>query len=267
MFQETVSSRVRGAKFWSISPPPRMRTFSKRDNGSRGRSLQARVPHLPLQAHYRLKLCTSLADVGAFDSVTQFPLRTVWWRPSMESSTRHKNPLVDPRLGLDPAQCLTADMLHATFVGVMRRFCRRSLWFLLLGGAWCLMSTQEETIEVGTQSSNLPTDMRAWRAKIPPFPRTQRSERSVPAEQLNKRSWKYPLQRPSRVHDPELYHQRPREQLGQTHQRQQRQREHHGPHLQLPYVQILGCPRTCPNVSRISSLSQPGSQSLPGSTR
>ena len=64
-----------------------------------------------------------------------------------------------------------------------------------------------------------------------PFPSTQPSELSVPAEQLNKRSWKYPLQRPSRVHDPELYHQRPREQLGQTHQRQQRQREHHGPHL------------------------------------
>ena len=98
-----------------------------------------------------LSLARHRPDVGATDSVTQIPLHTAWWRPSMKISTRHRNPLLDPRLGLDPVQCLTADMLHAMFLGVMNNFCRRSLWFLLQGGAWGLMSTQEETIQVGMQ--------------------------------------------------------------------------------------------------------------------
>ena len=144
MFRDTTSSRIRGVKFWSISQPPRMRTFSVQEdcsttsaamNGSRRRSLQAMVHHLPLQAHDRLEPCTSLADVGAIDSVTQLPLRTVWWRPSTESPTRHENPLLGPRFGLDPTQCLTADMLRAIFLGVMNSFCRR---FLVLVAGRCV---------------------------------------------------------------------------------------------------------------------------------
>ena len=65
----------------------------KRKKGSRGRSLRNDIPHLHLKAGDRLEPGGQVPDVYAFDGASQFPLQAVFWRPSLQTITYHRNPL------------------------------------------------------------------------------------------------------------------------------------------------------------------------------
>ena len=68
----------------------------KRRQGNRGRCLAVDLPELQLQKGDRLEPSISTPDTGiGFDQmpVESFPLEVKFWRVSLESITRHSNPL------------------------------------------------------------------------------------------------------------------------------------------------------------------------------
>ena len=70
--------------------------YDKRKNGNRGRCLAVDLPELQLQKGDRLEPSISTPDTGiGFDQmpVESFPLEVKFWRVSLESITRHSNPL------------------------------------------------------------------------------------------------------------------------------------------------------------------------------
>jgi hypothetical protein len=68
--------------------------------GSRGRALTTNVPEYGLLAGDKLEPSRGVPDIGeGFDKATA-PVETVWWRPSNETKTKHRNPIYDPNLGI-----------------------------------------------------------------------------------------------------------------------------------------------------------------------
>ena len=67
--------------------------------------------------------------------VVGVPVEVTFWRLANETLVRHRCPLFDPNLGLEPCVCSTVDFLHALNLGVMNSFCRDGLWLLILEGA------------------------------------------------------------------------------------------------------------------------------------
>ena len=122
--------------------------YDKRQGGSRGRALY--MPVLGLQPLDRIGPSSSMSVVGDLDTLSVFPVEVTFWRPANETLARHRCPLFDPSLGLEPCVCLTVDLLHALHLGVMNTFCRDGLWLLILDGTWGKCATQEETVDLPT---------------------------------------------------------------------------------------------------------------------
>ena len=123
--------------------------YDKRQGGSRGRTLS--MPVLGLQPLDRIEPSSSMSV---------FPVEVTFWRPANETLARHRCPLFDPNLGLEPCVCLTVDLLHALHLGVMNSFCRDGLWLLILESAWGKHATQEETVDLATHC--IVHEMDAW---------------------------------------------------------------------------------------------------------
>lgn len=119
--------------------------WDKRKDGSRGRALRHAIPQARLRAGDRLEPAACLLDVGEFDQICVFPHPVVFWRPTLETLARHRNPLFSQALGLTPGRSMTVDVLHALHLGVLNGFCKHALWHMLLGGAWGRRETVDET--------------------------------------------------------------------------------------------------------------------------
>jgi hypothetical protein len=107
------------------------------------------VPALGLLKHDRLEPCDALGDVGAFESLVVPVDGVVFWRPSAETTTRHRNPLFVQSLGLSPNVAIIVDLLHTLYLGVMKTWARVALWSLLLSGVYGDSGTQAENIRSG----------------------------------------------------------------------------------------------------------------------
>jgi hypothetical protein len=85
-------------------------------------------------------------DVGpGFDNLDcSTAVEIVFWRPSEEFATRHRNPIFDVSIGISPQSSLTVDLLHALFLGVLLLQCKVVVWFLINAGMWSTIGTMEE---------------------------------------------------------------------------------------------------------------------------
>ena len=92
----------------------------KGTHASRGRALRVALPELQLLAGDRLEPHPSMPDVGVIDHCT-VPIELLFWRPSCESMTRHRNPLFDEDLGITPEETFVPDWLHCFSLGVYQR--------------------------------------------------------------------------------------------------------------------------------------------------
>jgi hypothetical protein len=117
----------------------------KRTNGSQGLALASDLPSLGLVANDRLEPSAGLPDVHALD-VVALPADVIFWRPSLESLARHRNPLFCNLLGMSPKRSLTIDALHALYLGVMKSWCVAALWYILLSGMYGAIGTAEENL-------------------------------------------------------------------------------------------------------------------------
>ena len=109
--------------------------YDKRSSGSRGRAVVMDVPALGLKANDRLEPSTELADIGLFEEA-HCPINLIFWRVSEETAARHRNPMFANAIGLSPNRCLTVDLLHALYLGVMKVWCTVVLWFALPAGVF-----------------------------------------------------------------------------------------------------------------------------------
>lgn len=110
--------------------------FDRRPNGSRGRALRADLPSLGLLRGDRLEPSEGVPDTGAgFDSLKP-PVRAVFWRPSKETVTRHRNPLFAAALGVTPQACIQVDWMHTLSLGIFQDFLASLIQALIAVNAW-----------------------------------------------------------------------------------------------------------------------------------
>ena len=108
----------------------------KRADGNKGRCLSADVPSLGLRRGDRLEPSVAVMDVFALERIVSFPFPIVFWRSSMETVCRHRNPIFIRELGLSPYKVLTIDLLHCLFLSILNAFCQYVILFLLECGTW-----------------------------------------------------------------------------------------------------------------------------------
>ena len=85
-----------------------------------------------------------LSDPGAFESLTDFPARTIWWRRSNETRAKRRNPLFDI-VGVS-VWTLVVDILHCLFLGVARDYCASVLWWFVQREIFIQGRPREETL-------------------------------------------------------------------------------------------------------------------------
>lgn len=143
----------RGCEKWrTLSQPDHARVrahlhYDKRAHGASGRALFADLPDLQLMKDDRLEPHPGLWDVGLFDKISKFPCRILFWRKSLETRCRHRNPIWDPTIGVT-LESLMVDKLHTLHLGPAMAWCCHALWQLILVDAW-------ETGHVGASLHNL----------------------------------------------------------------------------------------------------------------
>ena len=102
----------------------------------RGRVMRGDLPDLGLQAGDRLDPTDTMPDVASFDDMDVTEPKTVkFWRSSLDTCTRRRNPLFSEATGLY-ITCLGIDVLHALSLGVYSEFLKVFFWALIKRNAF-----------------------------------------------------------------------------------------------------------------------------------
>eukprot|EP00973_Karenia_brevis_P056843 7909186-Karenia_brevis.AAC.1 len=127
--------------------------FDKRDDGARGRRVTRAMPEYNLKVNDRLEPSPNLLDTGDLESSEVYPIIVTFWRPSMETCTRHRNPIIDPEIGVTIQKSVAIDELHTLRLGVIPRFNVRVFWAILLSNCFGVRngSTQDEILLLGVR--------------------------------------------------------------------------------------------------------------------
>ena len=97
--------------------------YDRRKKGSRGRALIVDLPRLGLRRGDRLEPGPDLVDVALFDSLEPGPACNVtFWRRSLETMVRRRNPLFSEETGITPDKVFMPDWLHDLALGVDKWF-------------------------------------------------------------------------------------------------------------------------------------------------
>lgn len=136
--------------------------WDKRTLGSRGRTLKCALPELNLLAGDRLEPSAECPDVGEVEHLG-LPVTLVFWRPSLETITKHRNPLFNRTTGIG-LHSLTVDVLHCFYLGVLQVHCSRILWALFEADAWSTREAGHSTAQARLQESctRLQADLAHW---------------------------------------------------------------------------------------------------------
>ena len=116
-----------------------------------------------LQQGDRLEPCPQLLDVAAFDTLTTFPTRVVWWRASMVSLTHRRNPIFADHIGITLI-LLVVHVLHCLHLGVMNRIAMTLLWRLISLNAYD--ADGDELQQFVTNVSHLKDDLFGWYSRM-----------------------------------------------------------------------------------------------------
>ena len=111
---------------------------SGRERSGRGRFLKRNLPTLGLNAGDRLEPSSGCYDYGMIYEMTAIPdagLTLTFWRPSAETRTKHRNPLISRALGIEPCTWL-GDVLHCLYLGVFQVYAAAAFEALTLANAF-----------------------------------------------------------------------------------------------------------------------------------
>jgi hypothetical protein len=121
--------------------------FDKRKTGH-GRTLQRDLPMFGLLSGDRLEPHPGLLDVGSFEAVA-LPARTLFWRSSLETLSKHRCPIFSYMLGVS-VQIMEIDTLHCLNLGVYMQYATDVVWHLHSCDVFSLaaLRTAEERIQL-----------------------------------------------------------------------------------------------------------------------
>ena len=91
---------------------------------------------LHLRQGDRMEPSPDMPDTSAVLVATDFPFTATLWRPHLETTCRHRNPLFSEELARDPVDSMTVDPLHCLYLGVMKDWCRYVLWTMIMSHLW-----------------------------------------------------------------------------------------------------------------------------------
>jgi hypothetical protein len=111
-------------------------------NSSFGRALTNDIPELGLEKGDRLEPNSSLCDVGSLATVV-LPIYIIFWRPSAQTKSKHRNPLFAPETGIS-ISTLAIDILHTLHLGVFQFWAKLCFWFFIDANIYHCTGTQEE---------------------------------------------------------------------------------------------------------------------------
>ena len=94
--------------------------YDRRKRGIRGRVLARALPTWGLAKDDRLEPQAALRDIAGFEKLAA-PVTITFWRPTAETRSKHRNPLLGPRLGVSLTN-VTVDQLHAFSLGPVLDF-------------------------------------------------------------------------------------------------------------------------------------------------
>jgi hypothetical protein len=127
-----------------------LRYDKRAKSGFGGRALMTDVPQYNLVKGDRLEPTSWMIDVGEFDQISVFPCIVMFWRTTSETLAKHRNPLFNEKLGINPYRTLAIDPLHDIHLGVLLRFVTHVFWCLLLADVFKTRSgNKEERLKLG----------------------------------------------------------------------------------------------------------------------
>jgi len=95
--------------------------YDKTKDGGRGRVLGGDIPEYNLQKEDRLEPNAAMPDVAEYDTMTPGPNSWVlFWRRSMESSVRRRNPMFSEFTSITPESVFVEDWLHMNSLGIYK---------------------------------------------------------------------------------------------------------------------------------------------------
>ena len=105
----------------------------KAQSAARGRALKCDIPRLGLQKWDRLEPTPWMPDVALvdkfdFNEPSNYPLRLIFWRRTLETFTRRRCPLFSSEINTSVEQNFAIDMLHAFYLGVVPKWIGLVLW-------------------------------------------------------------------------------------------------------------------------------------------
>lgn len=104
--------------------------YDKRTDGGQERASITDLPELRLFRKDSLEPHTGLQDVSLFDSISEFPCKTLFRRRSSGTWCRHRNPLMDPAVGVGFGS-LMVDKLDTLHLCPAQFWVQFTLWQLM----------------------------------------------------------------------------------------------------------------------------------------
>ena len=109
-------------------------------------------PEFDLVRGDRLEPNADMIEYSVFDDyATNFPdggLRALFWRRSLETTTRHRNPIFNESIGV-VSTLLSIDALHTLNLGVYKDYCMHVFWKLLQRNVFELPGSAEDRHQLG----------------------------------------------------------------------------------------------------------------------
>jgi hypothetical protein len=128
-----------------------------------GRCLRIDLPDLNLNRGDRLEPTPTMVDIGNdFDMLCTFPVTCLFWRPTAETQTKHRNPIFAAELGTSPGQTLGVDWLHCLSLGVFKPYCSYTIHCLVAVNAWGLDNALTEESKTLLSLRQLCVELKAW---------------------------------------------------------------------------------------------------------
>ena len=120
--------------------------YDRTKRGSHGRALTCNIEPLQLLKGDRLEPCATMQDVALFDTAPVLPARVLFWRPSEETRSKHRNPLVRSDLGIG-LHTFATDSLHTLNLGVLFDWVVQAIWKMIDSDVWGVGGTMNGRIE------------------------------------------------------------------------------------------------------------------------
>ena len=117
--------------------------FDNRKKGGAGRCLRVDLPEFGLNAGDRLEPSTDNPDIIGFDEWVAFPRYAMFWRPSLETMTRHRNPMFS--IEFVSHELILIDILHAVYLGVAQVWILGAFWKMMDDNAFGVVASDRAT--------------------------------------------------------------------------------------------------------------------------